>query len=177
MKNMDKYGTLEEMYTDNRKLVFTYITDYTKDLDLIEELASTIWVKTWEHGDIFLKMDKKGTKHYLRAMTKTVVSDYFRRLKKEKKAFEDAVLFMEPWDSMEVNFLKENMEYYLKESLEILTEEERLLITMRFLHNMSAKEMSDVLEIKEGTVRVRQLRIIAKLRSRIKELMDEGEWD
>lgn len=176
MKNKDRYETLEEMYIDNYKLVFTYIKDYTEDPDLMEELASTIWLKVWERVEVFLVMDKKGVKYYLRAMVKTTVSDYFRHLHKENTMIEKVIDLYEPfdWNSEEDKLFKEDMLYYLKKSILSLTEKEQLLITMRFIHNKSARETGDILGIKEGAVRVRQLRILVKMRNEIKKLMDEG---
>ena len=175
MKNKDRYKMLEEMYIDNYKLVFTYIRDYTEEPDLVEEIASTVWLKVWERVEVLLGMDKKGVKYYLRAVAKTTVSDYFRHLHKENTRIEKVIELYEPfdWNFEEDKLFKEEMLYYLKKSILSLTDEEQLLITMRFIHNKSAREIGDILGIKEGAVRVRQLRILAKMRNEIKELMDK----
>lgn len=179
MKNKDRYESMEELYTDNRKLVFTYIysIDDKKNIGQVEDLASTIWLKVWECGDFFLNMDRKGVKYYLRAMVKTTVSDYYRQLNKDNTIVERVTELVDPyisWDSIEEKLFHDNKYYYLSESIHILSDEEKLLITMRFLHNLSAKEIGSLLGINEGTVRVRQLRILRKLRNKMKELIDEG---
>ena len=76
----NRNNTLEKLYLDHRKLVYAFISDYSNEEDVMEEIASTVWMKVWEKEDFFLDMDKKGVKYYLRAMVKTAASDYFRSL-------------------------------------------------------------------------------------------------
>lgn len=132
----------------------------------MEQLASTVWLKVWERVEVFLGMDKKGVKYYLRVMAKTTVSNFFRHLHKENTMIEKVIDLYEPfdWNSEEDKLFKEEMLYYLKKSILSLTEEEQLLITMLFIHNKSAREVGDIFGIKEGTVRVRRLRILTKMK-------------
>ena len=172
------YKTLEELYIDNRKLVFAYISDYSKEKTFIEEIASDVWSKVLEQDDTFLNMEKKGVKAYLRVMVKTTVSDHFRKMAKDTKLVKRIEENIQEFDCVEQEIKQaffEEMQYYLRETIAMLPEEDRLLIVMRFKNNKPAKEVGELLNLTEGNVRVRQLRILAKMKKHIKELMMEGK--
>lgn len=56
-----------------------------------------------------------------------------------------------------------------------MTKEEKELIQMRFAYKMSAREVGNLLEISEDTVRVRQFRTLRKLKNEIIRLKKENE--
>lgn len=180
MERRGCYKSLEEIYSDNRKLVFTFIQDHTNDLEITEELAAAIWLKICEYGDRILNLKKKKAKAYIRQIAAPVTADYFRKEAKEKEAAEKAADLIESsayWDSIDEEFFKTDRRSYLYQSTRILTEEEKTLIVLRFSQDLSAKEAGELLGIKEGTVRVRQLRILSKLRAEIERLIDAGKED
>ena len=160
-----RYNSFEELYEDNRKLVFTFILDYVKDLDILEDIASTVWLKIVKKGADFLEIDKKAIKYYLRAVVKTTVSDYFRSKKKEE---ETTLILKESLNDSgngdDSSLFDEDIRDNLGKALELLTEDEKLLITLRFYEKMSARDIGKILNIEEGNVRVRQSRILKKLK-------------
>ena len=166
-----RYNSFEELYEDNRKLVFTFILDHVKDMDLLEDIASTVWLKVVKKGAEFLEIDKKAIKYYLRAVVKTTVSDYFRIKKKED---EMSSMLQESYDedinSGDTSLFDEDIRESLGQAINLLTEDEKLLITLRFYEKMSAREVGKVLNIEEGNVRVRQLRILNKLKKHMNRL-------
>ena len=166
-----KYKSFEEMYEDNKKLVFTFILDYVKDHDIIEDIAATVWLKIVKKGASFLEIDKKAIKYYLRAVVKTTVSDHFRKKKKEEE------LEMTMQENIQIDshssdesLFDDDIREKLAMAIEYLTEDEKLLINLRFHEKMSAKEVGKVLNIEEGNVRVRQLRILKKLKKRMQKI-------
>lgn len=173
----NRNNTLEKLYLDHRKLVYAFISDYSNEEDVMEEIASTVWMKVWEKEDFFLDMDKKGVKYYLRAMVKTAASDYFRSLEQENKKVEKLKEYLidsgQLKNAEESRFL-ENINYYLREAINVLSEDEKLLIIMRFKYNQSMKSIGDYFGITEGNVRIRKLRILTKMKKKINDLMLEG---
>ena len=77
-------------------------------------------------------------------------------------------------DFCEVDFYKEELKY-LGAAVKTLNMEEKQLLVMRFAQNMSAKETGEVFGISEGAVRVRQSRILVKLKKEILRFMKEDE--
>ena len=165
-----RYNSFEELYKDNKKLVFTFILDYIKDLDILEDIASTVWLKVVKKGASFLDIDKKAIKYYLRAVVKTTVSDYFRMTKREEeieKALHDTTIIEGNGDEVgrfDEDIFDEDIRENLGKAIETLSEDEKLLITLRFYEKMSARDVGKIMNIEEGNVRVRQMRILKKLK-------------
>ena len=55
-----------------------------------------------------------------------------------------------------------------------MSEEEKLLINMRFVRRLTSKEAAELLGISDGAVRMRQERILRKLRAEIERLENEN---
>lgn len=175
-----KYGTFEEMYKDNRKLVYTFLTDITdiEDDEFIkEDLASAVWVKIFERGEKFLDMNRLWVKNYIRIMVRNAARDYLKEEKRGQKAARDAVLLLSGLTehSAEEEVLTSEDEVYLKNACNMLEDEEKDLIQMRFAYKMSVKEVSNFFEISEEAVRVRQFRVLRKLKREIIRLKKENE--
>lgn len=176
MRNDCKYyTTLEELYIDNRKLIFSYLQDGDiADVELQEELASELWLKVWEREESFLEKDKRWVKNYLRIMIKNTISDYYRKVKCENKAINKIGTLIELSDrcvTVESEIYAKEMMKILGEGLKCLSDKEASLIIMRFKYNLSAKEIGDILDITEGNVRVKQMRIMIKLRKTLSAMM------
>ena len=59
------YTTMEELYTDNSRLVYSFAFDYVRNADEAEELAGHIWLKVFENRDKFKnKGESRGQKLY-----------------------------------------------------------------------------------------------------------------
>lgn len=178
MKNDNKcYSSLEELYLDNRKLIFAYLQDSNIiDVELQDEIASTVWVKVAERGEAFLEKEKRWVKNYLRIMIKTAISDYFRMIERDSRIINKMGNVIELSDarvSVEDELIAKEMNLHLKKCLEFLNDKEKTLIIMRFKDNLSSKEIGDLLGISEGNVRVRQRRIMIKLQRLLKKEIDE----
>ena len=172
------YSSLETVYRDNRKLVFAYIADYSKERIVMEELASRVWAKVWEYDKTILGMEKQGVKRYLRSMVRSTIGDYIRELKKEQALIEKISEHMEciePWEKEHKRLFMEEMYDYLRIGLSILTDEERLLLQLRFKENYSSKEVGRMLNISENNVRVRQYRIVMKMKCHIQKSIERGQ--
>lgn len=175
-----KYSTFEELYKDNRKLVYIFLTDITDiegDEFIKEDLASAVWIKIFERGEKFLDMDRLWVKNYIRIMVRNAARDYIKAEKRGQKAARDAAaLFSDLTEhSAEEEFLTAEDAIYLENACRVLEDEEKDIIQMKFAYKMSAKEISDILEISEEAVRVRQFRVIRKLRNEIIRLKKANE--
>ncbi len=82
-KDMKKYKSLEELYLENYKLLYTYIRDYTKHESSVQDIASIVWCKVVDNPQKYLGMDEIWLHNYLRVMARTAVSDYFKTEEKE----------------------------------------------------------------------------------------------
>lgn len=165
--DMKKYKSLEELYLENRKLIYTYIRDYTTHQSSVQDIASIIWCKVVDDPQKFLDMDEIWLHNYLRVMVKTAVSDYFRIEEKEHMKAEKAREILEYELLREEDFLlKEDLEY-LEQAKQVLSKADCDLILLRYEAGLSAREVGEAFGISEGAVRVKQHRILKKLKKEI----------
>ncbi len=82
---MDKFVKL---YIDTNRLVYAFICKYTKDYEIVNEIASTVWLKVANDTKKFLDMEPQHLKNYLKAMVRTAYADYYKQQKREEKKLE-----------------------------------------------------------------------------------------
>lgn len=171
------YNSLVELYSDNSKLVFVMTGDYTHDEHMRGDICSMVWSKVAENPQKYMSMDKCHVKNYLRLVVKTTACDYLKREEKETakiKKLQETERYSKPCELDEEDFYSNELKY-LEKARTILTEEEEFLICMRFKENISARQVGEILDISEGNVRVKQGRILHKLKNEIIRLMKEDE--
>lgn len=171
------YHTMQDLYLDNFKLVYVFLGDYTIDSEIKKDIASQVWLKVMERSEKVLSMDKYWVENYLRKVCKTTALDYFKAEEWQKKKLQEINDYLQliTYDNApELVFHEEEIEY-LHRARKVLSEEEQSFIEMRYYMKMSITEISQVLEITEGNVRIRQHRIIEKLRKEIRRIMKEDE--
>ena len=178
-KRTDTYNSMEELYMDNYRLVYTYISDYTTLQEEADELAAIIWAKAAENPQRYLNMDKVWLKNYLRIMTRTTAADYFEKESRYRgNLSEDSIDILA--DTLRASSTEE--EFFLREDLrhlrtarKILTETENEILTLRFEAELSAQTVGEAFGITEGALRVKQHRILKKLKAEITSLRNGGK--
>ena len=174
-----RYNNFEDLYYDNEKLVYVFITDHINDFHQITELAQQIWYKVFLNWDKFEGKEKKEAQNYLRAMTKNLVADYFKDKKKEDELTEAFIYLYgkEDVSCLEKEtelFLEAAPEEYLEEALLILDENERNMLDLKYKKKMQSDQIGDLYGITAALARVRLQRIRVKLRVEIERLMGEN---
>ncbi len=175
----NEYSTIEEIYKDNKKLIYAFLGDYIEDNFTKEDLASVVWIKVIERGEKFMQMDRKWVKNYLRIMVRNTVSDYFKEEEKRRMAnTKMAEIFSESgqYNSLEGEIFDRDIREYLQMACSSLGPDEKELIVLKFTYCMSAREISEVMKISEDAVRIKQFRIIRKLRNEINRLKREDQY-
>ena len=162
-----KYKTLEEMYLDTYKLIYTFIYDYTKDWVVAEEISSTLWMKVAESPDIYLKKDVQLLHNYMRVMAKNEIMQHFRMLARQKGKIEKMVVSMATPRTIEEEYIFQENLKELKKARNQLSEEESRLLDLRFEKNCSIRETSEELGINISAMKMRQQRILSKLKKLI----------
>ena len=133
------YGSLEELYRDNLKLVFAMIGDYTDDGEQKKDINSAVWAKIAEQPQKYMNMDTGYFKNYLRMIVKTAAVDYLRC--EEKEAYKRMYFRTEERKStcdFEREEFYEDCLVYLTEAVSILCFEEKELLRLRFKERLSS---------------------------------------
>lgn len=170
------YGSLEELYNDNRKLVFIMVSDYTDDEEQKKDINSSVWAKIAEQPQKYMTMEPAHFKNYLRMIVKASAVDYLKCEEKEASKLqnfkrEERISYC---DFKEGDFYADYLEYLAK-AVSVLNFEEKELLRMRFGMKLPARQVGELLGVSEVNVRVRQKRILAKLKKEILKLMKRDD--
>lgn len=176
MENIKKFFTsLEEIYEANYRLINVFICDYSVDEEVAKEISSIIWEKIAEHPQRYLAMDAEWLKNYLRDIVKTTIADHYRQEASFNRACEKLKDTLERYgEDFSEKIFKDDRKNHLAKALDILSEEEKLLINMKFGRKMTSEAIGEVIGISGGAVRMRQERILRKLRAEIERLENEN---
>lgn len=170
------YQSVTAIYEENRHWVYGYFIKKLKQAEIAEDLTQTLWLKFFQVYESVSFRDEKVLKAYLRSMANHLLSDYFRTLQKSEKLIQELSELIDESSSedtvFDTAFSKDPIEY-LNQAYEILSEEEKLLIFLRYTEKLNSKEIAAVTEISPSLVRMKLSRINEKLRRELKRIMNE----
>jgi RNA polymerase sigma-70 factor (ECF subfamily) len=160
-----------ESYEEFSDAIFRYVFFQTSSKEMALDLTQDTFIRTWQYLEKGEEVD--NIRAFLYRVAKNLIIDYRRK----KKSFsldqilETGVDFTEETQIMQE---KEN-EFEKERDLELLTrtigkmdEKYREVIMMRYVEEMSIKEISDILGITENHVSVMIHRGVDKLKKLLK---------
>ena len=171
--NKNVYNSMEELYTDNRKFVFVVALDYTTDINLAEEIVQHTWLKVFENEKKFRNKEKDEVKNYLRIMVRNLSFDYYKKSKRELQGNEEFFYIQKIENNSNDNNNKE-MEVLLNSAMQTLCEEDFELIYLKYYCKLKSQEIAFIMNLNDGQVRMKMLRIREKLRAKI-NILGKGE--
>ena len=132
------FASLEEIYEANYRLINIFICDYAVDDEIAEEISSIVWEKVAKHSERYIDMDAEWLKNSLRIIVRTTMADHFRREAAFNRAYEKLKEATERYgEDCSEEIFREDRKRYLAKALCILSEEEKLLINMRFVRRLT----------------------------------------
>lgn len=147
-----RYKNFEDLYHDNEKIVYVFISDHISDFHQITDLAQQIWYKVFLNWDKFEGKEKKDVQNYLRAMAKNLVSDYFAEKKKEDELTE-AFLYLygkEDITCLEKEttlFIEVAPQEFLEEALLTLDDGERNMLHLKYKEKLQSDQIREKLKV------------------------------
>lgn len=154
----------EVLYDRYDRLVFNKCMGFSKHTAEAKDLTQDVFLKLFVKLSSFKGKSKFST--WLYAFTYNHCVNYVNRStakKIEKKSVEADQLedtYYDDEDDHSINQLKVER---LKEALEIISPEEKMILLLKYQDYMSIKELSSVLDIGESAVKMRLKRAKAKL--------------
>ncbi len=145
------------VYDANITLLLKVATRIVSDSDIAEDLVHDSLIKMHERGLVFPSMD--DVKYWLLRVVKNASLNYVKRKNREKLAYEKIL----KTDRLEVetgetNLLKNDAQKRIKDSLEKLPLNLKIVLILREYAELNYKEIGKILDITEGNVKVRVFR-------------------
>lgn len=161
------FGELYDRYVRD---IYRYVLFRVSNIEEAQDLTSEVFLKTWLYlssGD----KDVDNFKSLLFKIARNITVDYYR----EKGRFAAVLLADKQWERIidESHQVEDRVKFkddllQVKRALESLPADERDLIAMKYVDDLSIKEISQVLDKAKGTVRVALHRALGKLKAVLK---------
>jgi RNA polymerase sigma-70 factor (ECF subfamily) len=166
--NKEAFGRLYERYAGQ---IFNYLFFRINDRHRAMDMMETVFLKAWENLPRFGKQDRGSNfRAWLYRMAHNAMVDHFRTRKEEVGL--DAVSELTaqiPHAAKLVEFSE--TQQFLLANLEKLDDLPRQVLVLRFYAELNPREITRILGISEGNVRVIQYRALKKMR----DLMGEDD--
>ncbi|MBT4937017.1 RNA polymerase sigma factor [Candidatus Peregrinibacteria bacterium] len=160
------FGEIYDIYIED---IYRFVFYKVGQREIAEDLTEDSFLKAWEKLDTF-EQTKHPFSSWLYRIAKNKVIDYFR---KEKVSIEELNIDIAD-ERMET---KKSAEQYfnqklLQKSLVHLPETQREVVVLRYVNELSHKEISEVVGKSEIAVRTLLSRGMAKLKELMKDLRE-----
>lgn len=157
-KRHDDFGILYDRYAEK---VYHKCISFVKDVDLAQDLAHDVFLKTFLNLAKFEGKSKFST--WLYSLTYNFCIDYLRKNNKTM-VNSDEVLVNIPDDDDEKNEkeLLSIASERLQHVLELIPADDKMILLMKYQDDLSVKEIQGALELSESAVKMRVKRAKAK---------------
>jgi len=163
----EAYGRLYQVYFTP---IYRYIWLRVRQRELADDLAQTVFLKVYEA----LKRVKEqpgSPLAYFFTVAKNVVIDHWRKKKDIILGQEEDIWAAIPdtGPDQREQVIQKEVSAVLMRSLTDLTDDQREIITLKFINELSNKEISEMLQKSEEAVRQLQCRALKSLREIMKK--------
>ena len=157
-------GIFMKSYEEHSDALFRYCYFQTSNREVATDLLQDTFTKTW----LYLKDGKKidNLKAFLYKVAKNLIIDYRRK----KKSFsldaitETGIEFQDEVDTEEKITEDSDKEFVISKLAE-LPDDDKEILSMRYVNEMSIREIADTLDLTPNNVSVRIHRAVEKMKS------------
>ena len=160
--NKEAFGTLYSFYLDK---IYRYIFfRVNQSTEIAEDLTEVSFVKAWEKIDLY-KKEGGSFSSWLYTIARNTVIDHFREQNRLTSLPDEQI--DDGNDTEEKMLITFELER-VQEAMKDLTVEQQEIITLKFINDMSNKEIAVFLGKNEDAIRALQYRALQELRKRLK---------
>ena len=166
------------LYDQFHQDVFQFLVYLVKDRLVAEDLTQEVYIRAIRSYDTFQKHSSEKTWFF--AIAKNIAIDYFRRQKVKSKHTLD--YFDWDQDRLSTNEQSPEQQAILNEekssvlqALEKCTEDQKIVVILRYIQQLSVNETAQVLGWTEAKVKTTQHRAIQKLKDVLNKMEKKGE--
>jgi len=166
--NHDDFAKLYDIFVD---AIYRYIF-YRVNSDDAEDLVETVFLKVWEKIDQYKKKKNNSFSAWIFRIAHNLLVDHYRS-SKDKLVEELSVQIPDP--SRQHNPIRVTQgaldNLLLRKALKNMKKQYRDIVIHKFINELSNKEIAEILDKSEGSLRILQFRALKALK---KELLNLG---
>lgn len=170
---MSKKQNMEEIYLENRYWVYGSFLRKTGAVEIAEDLSQTLWLHFFQNYEKLNLPNEKVVRAYLRSMILHAVADYWRSMQKAEDLMRELEILLEAdnigQDAVHAEAFPEDAIDDIEAVYKELSEEECLLLSLKYEGRYTSREIGAVIGISPSLVRMRLSRITEKLRKQMKK--------
>ena len=161
---LDSPEDVTRLYQRYSQPIYRFLFWQTRDLQLAEDLTSTVFERAWRARSSFNGGSEQA---WLYRIARNALVDHWR--KKKELHLEDlpAVTATLEANANPYDFDTEQELGEMAQALEKLPENLKMVVVLRFIEELPAAAVADILQTTAGNVRIMQLRALRKLRQLI----------
>lgn len=157
-----------EHYDELSPALYRFFVFQTSNKDVASDLLQETFFKTWEY--IANGKPVKNLRAFLYQVARNILTDYRR---KKKSSSLDSLTEVGLDFESETNILEEESIHddlrYIVEKFKIFDEEQKQLITLRYIEDKSIKEIAEIFQERPNTISVKIHRAVEKLKNHINQ--------
>lgn len=170
---MSKKQSMEEIYLENRYWVYGSFLRKTGEIETAEDLSQTLWLRFFQNYENLNLPNEKVVRAYLRSMILHAIADYRRSTQKAEDLMKELENLLEAdnigQDAVHAEAFPDDAIDNLAAIYKELSEEERILLSLKYESRYNSREIGAVIGISPSLVRMRLSRINEKLRKQMKK--------
>jgi RNA polymerase sigma-70 factor (ECF subfamily) len=169
------------LFEQNRQRIFSLAYQYTKNAEDAEDILQETFIKTYNFLDKYQKEKDSGFSSWIYRIGINCSIDYLRRKKKTKHDFSD-------WDTVEKTYSDDNhsnpehsarleeLSEKISVLVEMLSPRQRMVFILKHYQQLSIKEIAELLDCSEGSVKKQLFRAISAIKNPLKKLLWEKDY-
>ncbi len=158
----EAFGLIYDQFLDR---IYRFIYLKVTNREEAQDLAQQAFMKAWEAINRF---EDEGLpfSSWLYRIARNLVIDFYR-VQKNNVSLDESLVVLHS-DDLEEQLFKNQKNEEIKEALKDLTGEQRDIIILRFVDDLSYKEIGKIIKKNPAALRILQHRAINKLRKNVK---------
>ena len=154
-----KKESLKIIYDYYGHAIYSYALSIIKCEDFAKDICQDVFIKIWNSSSKY--KNRNNHKSWMMTITKNTSIDYLRKYKKENMV--DQYNIIDNEDLIE----GVNQKMQIKEALNLLNDEEREVVILHTISDLTFKNIGEILNKPIGTVTWRYREAIKKLRNKL----------
>lgn len=141
------------LYSRHSKRVFLFVKRFISDASLCEDVTNDVFIEVWQKASTYEGRSKVSS--WLLGMARFKALTEVRKRKNQSVSSDFMDTIEDDADDPEVTAQKLDKGAMLKNCIASLSDDHRVIIDLIYFHEKSIKEVSEVLDIPENTVKTR----------------------
>lgn len=165
--NSEAFGQLYDAYMER---IYRFVYFRVEDQQTAEDITSQVFLKAWSNLDRF-QFSRTPYLAWLYTIAHNAVIDHYRT-RKVTTALDDVQLSQPDHSELVENEIDLTVEMQsVKAALQLLTDDQQKVLTLKFIEGMSNNEIARHLGKREGAIRALQMRGLQALAKQLEEKM------